>query len=151
MRGWVIWEPIIPSAWWKNLLLSRTDKQDYHVQSCVVCQAQNRKQDMAPLEGADISSFLFEKVSIDVSGLYGKAPKGNIYIVSFVDWLTSWPEAYAVLNKKYQTVADRITSEIFPRYGAPVHLVTDKGPEDVNKVMTEALASLNIVYITTTP
>lgn len=54
---------------------------------------------MAPLEGADILSFPFEKVSMDVSGLYGETSKGNIYIVSFVDWLTSWPEAYAVLNK----------------------------------------------------
>lgn len=48
-------------------------------------------------------------------------------------------------------MADRVTSEIFPIYGAPVQLVTDNGPENVNKVMIEALASLNIVHITTTP
>lgn len=90
------------------------------VQSCVVWQIQNRRQEMFPLEKTDIPNFHFEKVSMDASGQYGKTPRGNVYIVSFVGWLTNWPKAYAVPNKKTQTMADLILNEIFPKYGAPV-------------------------------
>lgn len=41
-----------------------------YVRSCVVCQSQSRRQEMAPLEGMDVLSFPFEKVSMDVSGPY---------------------------------------------------------------------------------
>lgn len=34
-------------------------------------------------------------------------------------------------------------SEIFPRYRDAVQLVTDNGPEDVHRIMAEALTSLN--------
>lgn len=70
--------------------------------------------------------------------------------MSFIDWLTNWPEAFAVPDKKAKTVADLI-SEIFPRYGAPVQLVTDNGTENVNNIMREVLSSLNIEHIKTSP
>lgn len=42
---------------------------------------------MVPLEGTDVLSFPFKKISMDVSGPYGETPSGNTYIVSFEDWL----------------------------------------------------------------
>ena len=50
----------------------------------------------------------FEKISLDISGPYGETPQMNNYIVSFIDWLTNWPEAYAVKDKKAQTVANLV-------------------------------------------
>ena len=67
----------------------------------------------------DIPAYPFEKVSLDISGPYGETLQGNVYIVSFVDWLTNWPEAYTIADKKAQTVASLILTEIFPCYGAP--------------------------------
>lgn len=49
-----------------------------------------------------------------------------MYIVSFVDWLMKWLEAYPVPDKKAQTVSD-LMSELFPRYGDPVHITTSPG------------------------
>lgn len=91
------------------------------------------------------------KVSMDVSGPYEETSRGNMYTVSFVDWLLNWPEAYAVPNKKTQTVTDLVMNKIFPQNGVPVQLITNNGPENVNRVMTEVLASLNSVHITTSP
>lgn len=50
-----------------------------YVQSCVVCQAQSRKQEMAPLEKTDVPNFLFEQIIMDVSGPYRKTCRENIY------------------------------------------------------------------------
>lgn len=47
-------------------------------------------------------------------------------------------------------MADLILNEIlFPRYGALGQLVSDNGQENVNRIMAETLASLNIAHITT--
>ena len=116
--------------------------------SCRVCQTQSRRQKLAPLMETDIPNFPFEKVSMDISGPYGETSRGN---VSFVDWLTNWPEAYAIQDKKAQTMSELILMEIFPRYGSPVQLVTDNGPENINRIMKEALESLNVEHVTKFP
>lgn len=48
---------------------------------------------MAPLEERDVPSFPF---SMDVSEPYVETPRSNVYIVSFVEWLTNWLEAFDV-------------------------------------------------------
>ena len=48
-------------------------------------------------------------------------------------------------------MSELILMEIFPRYGSPVQLVTDNGPENINRIMKEALESLNIEHVTTSP
>ena len=68
-----------------------------------------------------------------------------------MDWLTAWPEAFAIPDKRARTVSDMILSEIFPSYGAPEQLVTVNGSENVNKVMRETLEELNVQHITTSP
>lgn len=90
-------------------------------------------------------------MSIDISGQYAGTPRGNLYIVNFEDWLTNCPEAYAVPDTRSQTVSDLILTEILPRYGAQVQLVTDNRPGNVNKIMTEALASINTMNVITFP
>lgn len=87
--------------------------------------------------------------TIDISGLYGETPRGHLYIMSFVDWLTNWPGAYAVPDKRAKQLSNLILAEIFSRCGAPVQLVMDNVPENVNKIMTEL--SMNTLHVTTSP
>jgi len=122
-----------------------------YVNSCVTCQVRSSRHETAPLVEMDVPAYPFEKVSLDISGPYSETSQGNVYIVSFVDWLTNWPEAYAVADKKAQTVASLILTELFPRYGAPLEIVTDNGTENVNRIMKETMMSLNIKHITTSP
>lgn len=75
---------------------------------------------MVPLEGINILSFPFKKLSMDVLGPHGETFRGNDYIVSFVDLLTNWLEAFTILDKKAKTVAKLVINKTFPRYSAPV-------------------------------
>lgn len=45
--------------------------------------------------------------------------------MSFVDWLTNWPEALAMPDKSTQTIADLILTKMFLRYGIFEQKVTD--------------------------
>ena len=76
-----------------------------YVNSCLVCQTQSRAQEASPLMETDFPEYPFQKVSIDISSPYGEIPRGNKYILSFVDWLTNWSEAYPIPDKRAQTVA----------------------------------------------
>ena len=62
---------------------------------------------------------------------------------------SGWPEAFAFPNKKTETVVRLLTDEIFPRFGAPVQLLTDNEPENVNKIMKKTLKDRNMVRVTT--
>ena len=47
------------------------------------------------------------------------------------------------------TIAHLIIEEIFPRYGAPLEIVTDNGSENCNKTVRESLQALNVRHVKT--
>lgn len=58
-----------------------------YVNSCITCQVRADKHTIGPLVETDTPAY--EKVSLDISGPYGETPRGNNYIVSFVNWFTN--------------------------------------------------------------
>ena len=60
-----------------------------YVNSCFVSQTQSRAQEATPLMETDLANYPFQKASMDISSPYVATPRGNKYILSFVDWLTN--------------------------------------------------------------
>lgn len=60
--------------------------------------------------------FPLAKIAQDISG--------NQYIIISIDMYSSWPEAFSVPNKKTHTITKLISKEIFPRFRAPLQVVT---------------------------
>ena len=88
-------------------------------------------------------------LSLDLSGPYPTTLSDNQYIIAFVDWYNCWPEAFAISDKTGETVANLIIDQIFPRFGSSLQIVTDNGTENVNKVVNDTLAKLNIDHVLT--
>ena len=120
-----------------------------HTSACIVCQQRNFKKIKPPVQETGIPPYPFAKVSLDLSGPYPTSLAGNKYIVSFVDWYSGWPEAFAVPDKCAETIAHLILEEIFPKFGAPLELVTDNGTENENRVVRAVLKSLNVHHVKT--
>jgi hypothetical protein len=74
---------------------------------------------------------------------------GNRYIISFIDFYSGWPESFLVPNKSDDNIVHLILEEIYPRYGCPLQILTEKGKETLNKAVNETLKELNIDHITT--
>ena len=74
---------------------------------------------------------------------------GNKYIVSFIDLFSGYPEAFACPDKSTQTIAHLIIDEIFVRYSCPLEILSDNGSENINQIVKETLAELNIHHVTT--
>ena len=130
---------------WPCLLKEITE----FVSKCIPCQTRNLTKKQPHMQECDMPPFPFAKLALDISGPYPKTSSGNQYIVTFIDMYSGWPEAFAVPNKKAETVAHLLIDEIFPRFGAPLQLLTDNGPENINKIMKTTLESLNVHHITT--
>jgi hypothetical protein len=77
-------------------------------------------------------------------GIYLKSKSGNSYILSLVDYFTKWPEAFAIPDKKAET----ITSSLFTNFltmGFPAIYSSDQGREFLNSVMSSLIENTNAV------
>lgn len=74
-----------------------------------------------PVEGA------FDQVAVDCLGPFPVSDSGNRYIVVFSDYLTRYPEAFAVPSIDAPTIADLLVNEILPRHRAPHTLLSERG------------------------
>lgn len=72
---------------------------------------------------------------MDILGPYKETIHGNLYIVNFVDWLTTCVDVFAIPDKRAQTIADLILTEMFLRYGTFEQIFMDNGLEKVNQIM----------------
>ena len=138
-------EAIKQEYYWPNLY-----KELYeYISRCVTCQTRNMQKIKPPQQMNDIPPYAFAKIGIDLSGPYPTSLSGNKYIIGFIDWYSGYPEAFAVPDKSADNIAHLIIDEIFPRYGAPLEIVSDNGSENVNRVVRETLHVLNINHVTT--
>lgn len=67
---------------------------------------------------------------LDKIGIYivGPCPiTDNEYIIVLSDYFSKWVEAYAVPNHTTLTVADKIVTVFFCRFGTPKQIHTDQG------------------------
>ena len=90
------------------------------VRFCVDCQMRktprNRKRASLlpiPVEGG------FDRVAADCLGPFSESYSGTRYVVVFFDYLTRWPEAFAVSTIDAVVIAKLLVNEIFCRHGSP--------------------------------
>lgn len=133
------------SYFWPNMFHDLWE----HITKCIKCSQRNLRKEKPPLKETEIPPYAFAKISLDIAGPFPITLSGNRYIVSFVDWLSGWIEAFPVPDKTADTVIYLLQNELFPRFGCPLVLVTDNGGENINKAMKETLTTLNIHHVKT--
>lgn len=139
------YDSIRQKYYWPNLY-----KQLYsYITTCVTCQARNLRKTNPLVQETDIPPYPFAKIAIDLSGPYPETLSGNKYIIGFIDHFSGYPEAFAVKDKKAETIAHLLIEEIIPRHSVPLQILSDNGSENVNRVMKKTCKALNISHVTT--
>ena len=90
-------------------------------------------------------------VATDIMGPFPKTAAGNTHILVISDYFTSWVEAYPIPNLEATTVAKKLVSNFFLRFGAPEQLHADQGRNLESNVITELCKMLGIIKTRTTP
>lgn len=91
----------------------------------MTCATRNLKQLKPSVQITDVPPFSFAKIELYLSGPFPKSLSENKWIVGFVDLYSGWPEAFAVPVKTAAAIPHLIIEKIFPRYGAPLEIITD--------------------------
>ena len=117
----------------------RTMKEDVKqwCQVCRICQTRRNtgKKARVPLKPLPPPAAPMEMTAMDIVGPLPLSCARNKYILVFCDYLTRWPEAYAIPNHKADTVARVFVEQIVFRYGVPKKLLTDRGTDFLSDLL----------------
>ena len=132
---------------WKGLT---TMVRDY-VNQCVTCQSRNLQQPKTPLEEITPPRFCFQKIAIDTAGPYPETDQGNKYVITVIDCLSGYLEAFPVPSNSSVVVAKLLLNEIFRRYSWVETMVSDNGSNYVSELIQEILKQGHVAHIKTSP
>ena len=128
----------------------RTDTKLW-VKWCRPCAQYHRG---APPKQAELNPFpagdVFETLSMDITGPHPRSRDGNEYILTVMDSFSKFAEAIPIRSHTAQVVARRLVDNVFSRYGVPIRLLSDQGPEFESALMTELCRSYGIEKLRTT-
>ncbi|OWY98690.1 Retrotransposon Polyprotein [Phytophthora megakarya] len=109
------------------------DKKDVieYVRECVICGSGKghrpwRSGLMQRMPVHELSGP-FSLLVVDAIGPLVTTPRGNKYILAFVDYFTRWVEAYAVKSLETITFVDTIIEGVISRHDVPERLLSDRG------------------------
>lgn len=119
------WRKAWTRYYWKGLY----DDVKRHCKTCPQCQIHADAQSQEPLHPTEPLSQPWGWVTIDV--VYMPLSKGNKqFMVVARDYLSQWPEAKALAKNDSGSVAKFIKEDIFCRWGVPLKMGCDGGPEN---------------------
>ena len=121
------------------------------VLSCSHCQMKKspKQRRTAPVLPIAVEGP-FHRVAVDCLGPFPVTNSGNRYIVVFSDYLTRFPEAFAVPSIDAATIADLLVNEIMARHGAPRTLLSDRGSNFLSSLVKEVCYLMNTTKVFTT-
>ena len=91
----------------------------------------------------------FDRIAIDAIGPFPESNSGNRYILVITDYLTRWPEAFAVKSIDASVVAKILVNEIISRYSCPKQLLSDRGTNFLSKIVAEVCKIFHIHKVNT--
>ncbi|CAG2247528.1 unnamed protein product [Mytilus edulis] len=100
------------------------------VKQCNLCARCKRGPGIgkAPLQQSLVGSP-FDRIGIDIVGPCPITQDGNEYMIVVQDYFTKWTEVYPVVRHNALTVADKLATQFFCRFGLPSQIHSDQGRE----------------------
>ena len=127
--------------WWPGM---RKDIENY-VKCCDLCQRRKENREFtAPLGKPETPTSPFEVTAMDITGPYPLTPRGNRFLLTFVDHLTKYVEAYPIPDVTAETCARVYASQIVTRHGTGSQLITDQGRNFMSSFFQETCKLLGI-------
>ena len=93
----------------------------------------------------------FDKIAIDLVTKCETSTSGNKHILTIIDHLTGWPEAFPVPDKSADTIVLTFINEYLPVHMCPRYILSDNGTEFKNNLLDQVLKQLGIDRIFSAP
>ena len=133
--------------YWKGM---NKDIRKY-IANCILCQREKAKIQHYSLQMMEIPDRPFDKIAIDLVTECETSPSGNKHILTIIDHLTGWPEAFLIPDKSMDTIVSTFINEYLPVHMCPWYILSDNGMEFKNNLMDQVLQQLGIDRIFSAP
>ena len=122
-----------------------------YIANCILCQREKAKVQHYPLQMTEIPVRPFDKITIDLITECDTSTSGNKHILSIIDHLTRWPEAFPIPDKTADTIVSTFINEYLPVHMCLWYILLDNGTEFKNSLMDQVLQQLGIDRIFSAP
>ena len=120
------------------------------VSECLECQLKTTPTRQHALYVPKTAEGPFQTWSLDFVGpLPPSGTQGARYVLTMVDVFTKWPEAFPCKAATAETVLKHLTQDIFPRFGLPGTLHSDRGTHFIASQVQSVANQLGIQWTTT--
>ena len=133
--------------YWKGM---NKDIRKY-IANWILCCREKTKVQHYPLQMMEIPDRPFDKISIDLIMECDTSTSGNKHILTIIDHLTGWPDAFPILDKTLDTTVSTFINEYLPVHMCPWYILSDNGMEVKNSFMDQVLQQLGIDRIFSVP
>ena len=118
-----------------------------YIANCTLCHREKAKIQHYPLQMMEIPDRPFDKTAINIITEYDTSISGNKHILTIIDHLTGWPEAYPIPDKTADTIVSTFINEFLQVHMCSWYILSDNGMEFKNSLMYQVLQQLGIEKI----
>ena len=122
-----------------------------YIANCTLCHREKAKVQNYPLQMMEIPHRPFDKIAIDLVTECETSASGNKHILTIIDPLTGWPEAFPIPEKSTSTVVSTFIKKYLPIHMSPRYILSDNDTDFKNNLMDQVLKQLGIERIFSAP
>ena len=93
----------------------------------------------------------FDKITIDLVTECKTPNSDNKHILTIIDHLTGWPEAFPIPDKSADTIVSTFINQYLPVHMCPRYILSGNGMEFKNHLLDQVLKQLGIRRIFSAP
>ena len=133
--------------YWKGM---NKDIRKY-IANCTLCRQDKAKVQLYPLQMTNVPDKPFDKIAIDLVSDSKTSTLGNKDILTIINHLTGWLEAFPIPNKSADTIVATLINQYLTVHMCPRFIPSDNGTEFKNNLMDQVLQQLGIDRIFSAP
>ena len=133
--------------YWKGM---NKDIRKY-IANCTLCHREKGKVQAYPLQMTEIPDRPFNKIAIDLVTECETSNSGNKHMLTIIDHLTGWPEAFPIVDKSADTIVSTFINQYLPLHMCPRYILSDNSTGFKNNLMDQILKQLGIERIFSAP
>ncbi|CAF3042706.1 unnamed protein product [Rotaria socialis] len=116
-----------------------------YVQSCLSCQQfkHSNAPTANPMQLHTITQP-WHTIGIDIMGPFPPTSRQKRSLLVIVDYFTRWVELLALRQTTTTHIANILIDEIICRYGVPLYILSDNGPQFISHLFNEICANMGI-------
>ena len=126
------------------------DIQKY-IENCTLCCREKAKVQNCPIQMMEIPDRPFHKIAMDLVTECETSTSRNKHILTIIDHLTVWPEAFPIPDKSVDTIVLNFINKYLPVHMFPRYILSDNSTEFKNSLMDQVLKQLGIERIFSAP